>query len=448
MSLLQKDVREITDFYADRGYAFVAVSPLTSVDKEKMIVHLTFDIRKGDKAYFGQINISGNTKTRDKVVRRELKVGEGDLYNSTALKRGRQKLRTTGYFKEVDFTTSKGTSPEKINLDIKVEEAPTGSISFGAGYSTLEGVVGTASVGERNLFGLGYKTNLSAALGGETQRLRFGFTDPWLLGTPTIAGFNVYYDELEYWTEYDSTTAGGDLTFGRYLTDYIAASIMGKAERVKVFNVSPFASPYVKAQEGTRDTISLTLGLTRDTRDNYYAPTKGGRHSLTVENAGWVLGGDNTFFKAVGDTNWYFPLPFNTVLHLRGRAGFIEGYDGKEVPIYERFFLGGINTIRGFEYGEAGPKDIFGQPVGAERMVIFNSEFIFPLNKELGLRGAIFYDGGAGWNVKFDKWRHAVGMGIRWQSPAGPIRVDWGYNLDPEGNERRAVWDFSMGTQF
>jgi outer membrane protein insertion porin family len=448
MSLLQKDVREITDFYADSGYAFVAVSPLTSVDEEKRLVHLTFDIRKGDKAYFGQINISGNTKTRDKVVRRELKVGEGDLYSSTALKRGRQKLRTTGYFKEVDFSTSKGTSPEKINLDIKVEEAPTGSISFGAGYSTLEGVVGTASVGERNLFGLGYKTNLSGSLGGETQRIRFGLTDPWLLGTPTIAGFNVYYDELEYWSEYDSTTAGGDLTFGRHLTDYISASLMGKAERVKVFNVIPLASPYVKAQEGTRDTISLTLGLTRDTRDNYYTPTKGGKHSLTVENAGWVLGGDNTFFKAVGDTNWYFPLPFNTVLHLRGRAGFIEGYDGKTVPIYERFFIGGINTIRGFDYGEAGPTDIFGQPVGAERMVIFNSEFIFPLNKELGLRGAIFYDGGAGWNVKFDKWRSAVGLGIRWHSPAGPIRVDWGYNLDPERNEKRAVWDFSMGTQF
>ena len=448
MSVLQKDIRKITDFYADMGYAYVDVSPLSSVDEEKRLVYLTYDIRKGEKAYFGQINISGNTKTRDKVVRRELKVGEGDLYNSTALKRGRQKLKTTGYFKEVDFTTSKGTSPEKINLDIKVEEAPTGAISFGAGYSTLEGVVGTGEISERNLFGLGYKTNLSTALGTESQRFRFGFTDPWLLGTPTLAGFNIYYDELEYWSEYDSTTAGADLTFGRYLTDYISASLMGKAERVDIFNVSPFASIYVKEQEGVRDTISVTLAFTRDTRDNYYNPTKGGRHSLTVENAGWVLGGDNTFFKAVGDTNWYFPLPLNTVLHLRGRAGFIEGYDGKEVPIYERFFIGGINTIRGFEYGYAGPKDIFGQPIGAERMVIFNSEFIFPLSKELGLGGVIFYDAGSAWNVKFDKWRHSVGLGIRWLSPAGPIRVDWGYNLNPEGNERRAVWDFSMGTQF
>jgi outer membrane protein insertion porin family len=136
------------------------------------------------------------------------------------------------------------------------------------------------------------------------------------------------------------------------------------------------------------------------------------------------------------------------VLHLRGRAGFVEGYDGKEVPIYERFYIGGINTIRGFEYGEAGPEDVFGQVIGAERWVIFNSELIFSLSRELGLRAAVFYDGGAGWNVKFDKWRHSVGVGIRWLSPAGPIRIDWGYNLNPQDDEKSSVWDFTIGTQF
>ena len=447
-SVLQKDIRRITDFHADKGYAYVDVAPLTSLDPERRLVHLTFDIHKGKEVYFEQINISGNTKTRDKVIRRELKVGEGDLYSSTALKRGRQKLKTTGYFKEVGFTTSKGTSPEKINVDVKVEEAPTGAISFGAGYSTLEGVVGTAQVSEKNLFGLGYKSSLSAALGGETQRFKFGFTDPWLLGTPTAAGFDVYYDELEYYDTYNSKVVGADVHLGRYLTDYISSSLLGRAERVDIFDVFPYASSYVKEQEGIRDTISLTLGFARDTRDDYYAPTKGARHSLTMENAGGILGGDNTFYKFIGDTSWYFPLPMGTVLHLRGRAGIVNGYDGEEVPIYERFYVGGINTIRGFEYGEAGPEDEFGQVIGGERMVIFNSEIIFPLSREIGLRGAIFYDGGAGWDKKFDKWRHAVGLGIRWFSPIGPIRIDWGYNLDPQDDENRSVWDFTMGTQF
>jgi outer membrane protein insertion porin family len=447
-SVLQRDILRITDVYADKGYAFVDIAPLTSADSEKRLVNLTFDIRKGEKVYFERITISGNTKTRDKVIRREIKVGEGDLYNTTALKRGRQKLKTTGYFKEVDFTTSKGSGSQNINVDIKVEEAPTGSVSFGAGFSTLEGVVGMAQVSEKNLFGLGYKTSLSAALGSETERFKLGFTDPWFLGFPLSAGFNVYYDELEYYDTYDSKVAGADVQFGKYLTDYISASLVARAERVEIFNVSDFASLYVKEQEGERDTISLTLGFTRDTRDDYYAPTRGSKHSLTAENAGWVLGGDNTFFKAIGDTDWYFPLPLKTVLHLRGRAGFVEGYDGKDVPIYERFYIGGINTIRGFEYGEAGPEDVFGQVIGAERWVIFNSELIFPLSRELGLRAAVFYDGGAGWNVKFDKWRHSVGIGIRWLSPAGPIRIDWGYNLNPQDDEKPSVWDFTIGTQF
>ncbi len=449
-SQVQKDILKITDFYADKGYAYVDVAPLPSMDLEKRLVHLTFDISKGKKVYFEQINISGNTKTRDKVIRRELKVGEGDMYSSTALKRGRQKLKTTGYFKDAVFTTGKGTSDEKINLDIKVEEAPTGTFTFGVGYSSVEKVVGSAQISEGNLFGLGYRSNLSAALGGETQRFKFGFTDPWLLGTPTAAGFNIYYEELEYFDTYDSTVAGVDLRLGRYLTDYISASLLGRVERVKIFDVSPLASRFIQEQIGTRDTHSVTLGLTRDARDDYYSPTKGSLNILNLENAGGILGGDNTFYKFTGDTNWYFPLPLSTVLYLRGRAGIVEGYDGKEVPIYERFFIGGINTIRGFEYGEAGPRDEYGEVIGGKKMVIFNAELLFPLNKEIGLKGAVFYDVGKGFDEyrEFGRVRHSVGCGIRWFSPIGPIRIDWGFNLDPREGEKRGVWDFTMGTQF
>jgi outer membrane protein insertion porin family len=449
-SEVQRDILKITDFYGDKGYAYVDIAPLTSMDLEKRLVHLTFDINKGKKVYFEQINISGNTKTRDKVIRRELKVGEGDLFSSTALKRGRQRLKTTGYFKDAVFTSSKGTSDEKIDLDIKVEEAPTGTISLGVGYGSLEKVVGTAEISEGNLLGLGYRTNLSASLGGKTQRFKFGFADPWLLGTPTAAGFNVYYEDLEYYDTYDYTISGVSLQLGRFLTDYISASLLGRVERVDIYDVSDSASSYIKEQEGTRDTHSVTLSFTRDARDDYYAPTKGSLNTLSLENAGGILGGDNTFYKFTGDTNWFFPLPLSTVLHLRGRAGIVKGYAGIEVPIYERFYLGGINTIRGFEYGEAGPKDEYGQVVGAEKMVVFNAELLFPLSKEIGLRGAIFYDAGKGFDEyrEFGRVNHSVGLGIRWFSPIGPIRIDWGFNLDPQGSERRSVWDFTMGTQF
>ncbi len=447
-SVVQKNIRRITNVYGDKGYAYAEIAPLTSVDSEKRLVNIIFDISEGKEVFLERINISGNTKTRDKVIRRELKVGEGDLYNTTAITRGRQKLKTSGYFKAVEFTTSRGTTDDKINVDIKVEEAPTGAITFGAGFSSLEGLVATASASERNLFGLGYKTRLSGTLGGDSERFKFGFTDPWLLGTPTTAGFNVYLEELDVFDTYNSDVVGADLTLGRYLTDYISASLTGRAERVDIFDVSEGASRFIREQEGKRDTFSLTLSSTRDTRDDFFHPTKGSRHNLSFENAGGFLGGDNTFYKAIGDTNWYFPLPLDTVLHLRGRSGIVEGYDGKDVPIYERFFIGGINTIRGFEYGEAGPRDETGEVIGGENMVIFNSEFIIPLSKELGFRFAIFYDGGKGWNESFGKWNHAVGVGIRWLSPLGPIRIDWGYNLNPEEDEKQSVWDFTAGTQF
>jgi outer membrane protein insertion porin family len=448
ISAVQKDIRSITNSYGDKGYAYAEILPLTSVDSKERLVHITFDINKGREVFFERITTSGNTKTRDKVIRRELKAGEGELYSTTAIKRGRQKLKTSGYFKEVELTTSRGTADDKINVDIKVEEAPTGAFTFGAGFSSLEGVVATASISERNLFGLGYKTHLSGTLGGDSQRFKFGFTDPWFLGTPTTVGFNVYLEESKVFDTYSSSVFGGDLTVGRYLTEYIRGSLTGRAETVEIFDVEPDASEDVKEEEGTKDTISLTSRFTRDTRDDFFHPTRGSRHILTLENAGGVLGGDNTFYKIVGDTNWYFPLLLNTVLHLRGRSGIVEGYDGEDVPIYERFFVGGINTIRGFEYGEAGPKDETGEVIGGENMVIFNLELIFPLSKELGFMGVTFYDGGKGWTEEFGRWNHAVGFGIRWLSPIGPIRIDWGYNLDPEDDEDQSVWDFSAGTQF
>jgi outer membrane protein insertion porin family len=431
-SVVQKDIRKITDFYGDKGYAYAEVVPIPSLDLEKRVAHITFDIRKGKEVFFERITISGNTKTRDKVIRREFKAGEGELYSATAIKRGRQKLKTSGYFKEVEFTTSRGTSDDTINVDIKVEEAPTGAFTVGAGFSSLEGMVGTASI----------------ALGGDNQRFKFGFTDPWFLGTPTTAGFNVYLEESEVFDTYSSDVVGADLTLGRYLTEYISASVTGRAERVEIFDVAPDASEEIKEEEGTKDTISLTLKLTRDTRDDFFNPTKGSKNILTLENAGGILGGDNTFYKVIGDTNWYFPLPLDTVLHLRGRSGAVEGYEGDDVPIYERFFVGGMNTIRGFEYGEAGPRDETGEVIGGENMVVLNAEVLIPLNKELGIKGALFYDGGKGWTESFGSWNHAVGFGIRWLSPIGPIRIDWGYNLDPEEDEKDSVWDFSAGYQF
>ena len=446
---IRRDVNALTEKFANEGYAYVEVSPETIIDPKNLLVHLTFEIEKKKRVSFEKIQIVGNTKTRDKVVRRELQVAEGELYNVTGLNKSRDRLKRTGFFKETDFLTSLGSTDEKINLDIKVEEAPTGAFSFGVGYSSVEKVVGSASVSDRNLFGMGYTALLKFQLGSLTRDVRLSFTDPYFLGYPYAAGFDLYNEKREFDT-YNYKITGGDIRFGKELTERIRVDAMYKLENINVFSVSEEASHYIKEQEGKKTTSAISFGLSMDTRDDYFVPTRGAKHSLFIQDAGGILGGDNYYVKVTGETSWFFPMPLNTVLNLRGQAGFIEPYGGKKVPIYEKFFVGGLQTVRGFEYGMAGPFDENNEPIGANKMIAFNSELTFPLSREIGLRGAIFWDIGKG----FDKFsditplKTGVGVGIRWFSPLGPIRVDIGFNPIPKKGEKRTVIDFSAGSSF
>lgn len=449
-SAIRRDVSALTETFANQGYAYVEITPEPSIDSKKLLAHLTFSIEKKKRVSFEKIQIVGNTKTRDKVIRRELRVAEGELYSVSALNKSRYRLKRTGYFKEVDFTTSRGSTDEKINIDIKVEEAPTGALSFGLGYSSIENVIGSASLSDRNLFGLGYYGALRFQLGQESQNFRASFTDPYFLGYPYSAGIDLYHERVEYFTAYNYKTIGGDIRFGKELTENIRADTMYKLEKINVYNVSEDASRFIKEQEGEKITSALSLSLAMDTRDDFFAPTRGAQHIFTVQNAGGILGGDNYFVKVSGETSWFFPLPLNTVLNLRGKGGFIEPYSGRKNPIYEKFFVGGIRTIRGFEYGMAGPIDEREEPLGADKMVVFNSELIFPLAREIGLRGALFWDIGKGFDRFSDitPLKTGVGVGIRWFSPFGPINIDIGFNPKPKKGEKRQVIDFIMGTVF
>jgi len=348
----------------------------------------------------------------------------------------------------VDFTTSRGSTEEKINLDLKVEETPTGAITFGVGYSTIESVVGSASVSDRNLFGLGYAGSLKFSLGFETQTFRLSLTDPYFLGYPYMAGVDFYHERIEYFDTYSYKITGGDIRFGKELTDKIRIEAMYKLESIDVYNVADDDSIYVRDQMGKKLTSAISLNPSMDTRDDYFNPRRGARHNLFVQNAGGILGGDNYFVKVLAQTSWFFPLPLNSTLNLRAQAGVITGYGGKEIPIYEKFFVGGISTVRGFEYGTAGPMDENEEPIGGEKMVVFNAEVIFPISREIGLKGALFFDVGKG----FDKWseitplRFGAGPGIRWYSPFGPIHIDLGFNLNPKKGEKGYVIDFNAGT--
>jgi outer membrane protein insertion porin family len=406
--------------------------------------------------------VVGNTKTRDKVVRRELQVAEGELYSATAMNKSRDRLKRTGFFKEVDFATSRGSTEEKINLDIKLEEAPTGALSFGIGYSSIESVVGSASISDRNLFGLGYSGSLKFSLGFKTQNVRLSFTDPYFLGYPFAAGIDLYHERVEIFETYSYQITGGDIRFGKELTDTLRIDAMYKLENIKVYNVASDASIFILDQKGKKTTSAIAITPSIDTRDDYFNPRRGGRHSLSIQNAGGILGGDNYFVKVVGQTSWFFPLPLNTTLNLRGQAGMIAPYGGKKVPIYEKFFVGGINTVRGFEYGMAGPVDQNKEPIGAKYMVVGNIEWIFPISREIGLQGALFFDIGKGWGTETGGVTSGgvtqstrdrgiaigVGPGIRWFSPFGPIHIDLGFNPNPKKGEKGHVIEFTAGTVY
>ena len=448
-SAIRKDISALTEKFANQGYANVEVLPATSTDEKNLLVHLTFEIEKKKQVSFEKIQIVGNTKTRDKVIRRELRVAEEELYSATGLSKSKDRLKRTGFFKEVELTTSRGSTDDKTNLEVKVEEAPTGALSFGIGYSSIENVVGSASISDRNLFGLGYHGLLKFRLGWETRDLRFSFTDPYFLGYNFAGGIDLYNENRELDT-YSYKILGGGIRFGKELTEKIRADAMYKLERIKVFDVSSDASRFIREQEGSKVTSALSFSLAMDTRDDYYNPTKGARHSISIQNAGGILGGDNYFVKTVADTSWFFPLPLKTVLNLRGNVGFVEPYSGRKVPIYEKFYVGGLQTVRGFEYGMAGPFDTNREPLGSKKMVAFQSELIFPLSAEIGLKGAIFWDVGKG----FDKFKDitplktGVGVGIRWFSPFGPIHIDLGINPNPKPGEKGKVFDFMAGTVY
>jgi outer membrane protein insertion porin family len=494
-SAIRRDINALTEQFANQGYAYVEVNPETSADSKNLIVDLTFEIDKKKAVSYEKIQIVGNTKTRDKVIRRELQVAEGELYSASDMNRSRDRIKRLGFFKEVDFTTSRGSTEEKINFDIKVEEAPTGAISFGIGYSSVEKVVGTVSVSDRNLFGLGYRGVLRASLGELTQDFRLGFTDPYFLGYPLSAGIDLYHENVEVFTTYSYKILGGDLRFGKELTDKLRIDMVYKLENTNVYNVSLDASEAIQEQRGRTTTSALSITPSIDTRDDYYNPRRGSRSAIMIQNAGGPLGGDNCFVKVVADTSWFFPMPLNTTLNLRGRAGAILPYGGKvgvtvyqaqrdpitnaitfvpirfqkdRLPIYEQFFVGGAQTIRGFEYGMAGPVDQNNDPVGANYMVVFNSELIFTLSREIGLKGAVFFDVGRAWGVSQPSSginlvtgqvvratpvhvkgiKFGAGPGIRWLSPFGPINIDIGFNLNPKKGEKGNVIDFNAGTVY
>jgi outer membrane protein insertion porin family len=442
---VMKDIDYLTQACNDEGYAYAEVTPMTRAHDAEQSVDITYEVSKGHQVYFNRISIGGNTKTRDKVIRRQLAITEGDLYSSSSLKKSYEDLNRLRYFEEVDFQTERGAKEHLTDVSIRVKEKPTGLFSVGAGYSAQDAAVLNAQISQQNLFGRGQILSLRANIGGRSSQYELSFTEPWLFDLPLWSKFDIWSYNRQYDT-YNLASTGGGATLGYPIWEYVTGYLGYRLSSDDVKDIQATASSYIKRQAGFTTTSALTASLIRDTTDDNMFPTKGSRNSASVTYAGGFLMGDSSYTKAAVASSWFFALPLETVFAVYGRAGYLTSNSNREVPVYERFVLGGISTLRGLR--DVGPRDpVTGDLLGGLTMMNFSGEFIFPLIAKAGMKGVLFYDTGNAWNsdYRFNDLRQTAGVGVRWYSPIGPLRLEYGFVLDPKEGDPAGRFEFTIG---
>ena len=485
-SRLLNDVTALQERYAERGYAFVEVSPRTRFNPQERLVHVDYLIQQGPLVYFDEVRITGNVKTRDKVIRRELEVAEEGRFSSARVRESRNALLRTGFFKDVTVSTEKADRDDRINLLVKVEEAPTGTFSVGAGYSTASGFSFRTAMEERNLFGTGRRVSADVTLSNTDQDFVLGFVEPRILDTRTDVGLDIFHTTAEYatWTNRRTGFATRVSTplryvrlpyFGRRadvwrrddpnlepgfsILDHLHGGIGYTFFRSRVTDVEDDAPLSIEPGEST--TSAVTPRLSYDTRNHFFSPTAGTRSTMSVKLAG--LGGDNRFIRSDASVTWYYPVlanfdwGANFALMLGGRIGYGESWTDRELPLFERYFAGGINSVRGFEYRTLGPRECpkdepecdDPEVVGGNKQLILKTELHFPIANQWGFRGSVFFDQGQAFgpseNLSIADLRRSVGLAMQWQSPIGPVKLSWAFPLNAEPTDRKEVLGFAFG---
>jgi outer membrane protein insertion porin family len=446
-SLVRDSIRRITDLYSTIGRASAEVSPRSDPVPNPPRMNVTFEVVEGPEVYVERINIVGNVRSQDKILRREIPLAEGDLFTLQKMQRARQRLLNLGFFETVNVTTSPGSDKTKIQVNVDVVERPTGLFSIGGGFSTVDSFLGTIDVSQRNFLGRGWELSARIRAGSRTQQGIISFTEPWFLDRPLAVGFDVY-DTIRQYDEFELDSLGLNLRMSHPFADFWRWLLQYRITRDKISDVDPIAGSELLAEEGTTVTSLIAGQLTRDSRDSTVAPTKGGNVSLLAEFAG--LGGDSTFFRTLASAAYFQPIWLGHILSGRVEGGYGVDWTGGELPLFERFYLGGPNTIRGFKFRRVSPTDDAGVRIGGDIQLLGNIEYIVPL--PLNIRLAGFFDTGNvyGFGVKFDPTdlRYAAGGGVRWLSPFGPIRLDYGVNLDRRTGEDFGAFHFSVGSPF
>ncbi|MBU1726518.1 MAG: outer membrane protein assembly factor BamA [Candidatus Omnitrophica bacterium] len=445
---LKQDISSIQGLYFDRGYISCQVQETTSVNNSTGRVDITYSIVENEVAYVNKIKMRGNVKTKDVVIRREVRIHPGDRFDGDKLRRSKERLQNLGFFDEVSYDTEDTDVPNKKDLIVEVKESKTGAFSFGGGYSTVDQFVGFVEVEQKNFdwrnwpyfTGGGQDLRFRGSFGTVTSGFEMSFTEPWLFDYPISFGFDAYQRQHQRDSDvgygYDEKINGGDLRLGRELNEYLRGDLMYRYDSIKISNITDNATNDLLQEAGTNNISSITPSLTFDSRDNVFDTRKGNYLTTSYEYAGGPLGGDKDYWKSFNRVSHYFPMPRGAVLEARVRVGVGQS----NIPIYERFFAGGASTIRGYKERRIGPIDpVSKDPLGGNALFIGNMEYTYPLFSFLKVAG--FYDSGNVWDKLgnfFDGgFKSGFGLGVRIKTPIGPISLDYGIPMSKAPGEEK-----------
>lgn len=455
---VQETVEKMTDALGDQQYAFVEIKPDITRKRDEQIVDISFIINETPRVFVERIDVKGNVRTVDKVLRREMLLAEGDPFNKTRLAKSEQNIRDLDYFESVEVNMIPGSAPDKSIVDIKVAEKSTGELSIGAGFSTNDGPLADLRIRERNLLGKGQDLLFATTIAGERTEFDLSFTEPFFLDRDLSAGVDLFHStrDLQDESSYDQKRSGGGLRLGYPLSERWRQSVSYNLEQNDITDVQSDASRFIQDQEGERVTSSVSQRVTYDSRDSKLFPTDGWLLWVDAEVAG--LGGDTKYVSGKTGASYFYPIADQWVVNLLAETGAIEGYGDEDVEINDRFFMGGT-TLRGFERAGVGPRDaVTDDSLGGNYFYRGTAELSFPfgLPEELGVLAHGFSDFGSLSSLDDDgaevldesSVRASVGMGVSWRSPFGPIRADYAVPIAEEDFDKDETFRFNFGTRF
>ncbi|KUM01889.1 outer membrane protein assembly factor BamA [Chromobacterium subtsugae] len=467
-----ESVKAISDRLGVAGYAFANVNVLPDIDHDKQTAAFTFFVDPGRKTYVRRVNVAGNSKTRDEVIRRELRQLEGAPYNAADVKRSKERLELLGYFEDVNVETpAVSDAPDQVDMNISLKERSTGSISGSLGYVQGEGLVLGASISQSNIFGSGKYMSLSMSTGQVNKNYSLSFTDPYFTPDGVSLGYDiydrVYNPDATSISAYKTSTVGADVRFGVPITEYDRINFTLGAEKTDITTYANSPSQYidfVNKYGNSNYTVLGTVGWARDTRDSALWPTRGA--SIKVNADAGLPGGSMQYYRLTHQQTWFFPLSKDFTLMLNGELGYADGYGKtKQLPFFQNFYMGGLGSVRGYDTSSIGPVDGSGNFIGGNRKVVANAEILFPfpgMKDNKSLRTSLFFDAGTLWNTSWtpgpndpqtasnasNGLRYSAGLALTWLSPMGPMKFSIANPLKKEPNDKIQRFQFQLGASF